>query len=1322
MHCTVGRRFAFLIFFFTFSALSFSQGYLVHRYSETDGLPNITAHDVTQDHWGRIWVATRSGIAVYDGISWETYTIAEGLPMLAFSKITVDHRGKIWALADSTHNTIVLLCHDGTRWHQMKELKIYSSKSSKMTALHVVEQKQKQPGKPLVAVGTSNHGVFLWNRERWENITEGDGLLSNSVNGMASLEGKLYVATDNGLSIITSNLTIDNQLNQSLRIPSDQIKAIVVEYKGKYRGFPLKHSRIWLSGHQWLGYLEEAQNGMKMTVYPVEITLVKKESGVILLPDYRGGLFVGSQYKLNYFNYKTHLWETMDVNSGLTGAGANSLFIDFEKNIWIACDRGISKIVSRRFSNFQMPHGLLEDEVTAVVEYAPGKFVLGHNYGFTFYDGKKFLKMPFPQNEKTRAPLCRVLDMQLDSKNNIWMALAWAGLAKVNPRNKRKVTWYGKAHGLPGYVLCLWIDKENTDNVWLGTGRGIFLGRENENGFMAKKVKITSATTDPNPKRMSGFAGKLRHIASHNHGVYVYIEGKNKWKNYRVPNDEKANAVYAIKKDSKGRLLIGTLKGVYVLENEGMKKFWVNGFQVDRPVYFILEDKKNRLWFGTDNGVVRWDGKEKRRYSVGEGLIGQETNRAAGIVDSRGRVWIGTNRGVSIYNEEFDSSRLDVPAPKVQLLHMEVSGKKIPLKKPAQLSYEENTVVFYFQGISFIDEAAIRFKTKLEGFENEWLEESYSHNPMKRYINLPAGTYRFYLKARNAVGVWSDVVTSPGITILKPLYRRWWFLLSVFLAVSFVFYSIFRFFSERRHAGLLKKQVEERTHQLQTVEQRYRTLFEESKDAVFISTPGGRLIDINPAGVELFGFTSKDEILSGKYSVDFNNTPGGDPTFRETIEKKGYVKNYELILKGKDGKKINGLVTANLVRDKEGNISAYRGIIRDITEKKHLEQRLNQAQKLEAIGTLAGGIAHDFNNILGVIVGYSELALEDLPADTLVHDNIQNVLTAADRAAELVKQILAFSRQGDGKRRPLNICLIVKETLKLLRSSLPATIEIRQNVRAASDIVLADPTEIRQVLMNLCTNAAHAMEANGGVLEVNLGEIYLDTETVKRHGGIKTGAYLRLTVSDTGHGMPGIVAKRIFDPYFTTKKTGKGSGMGLAVIHGIIKNLGGDITVYSEPGKGSTFHVFLPRFESKTEPKNHVTTNVSAGNERILLVDDEELLVQVETEILERLGYEVVAKSSAVEALEVFRSEPERFDLVVTDLTMPHMTGTQLAKRVRHIKPGIPIILCSGFGDIDANIKEKEGIDAVDVSDFVTKPIIKNDLARIVRKALDKSK
>nr|MBL0731588.1 response regulator [Desulfobacterales bacterium] len=396
----------------------------------------------------------------------------------------------------------------------------------------------------------------------------------------------------------------------------------------------------------------------------------------------------------------------------------------------------------------------------------------------------------------------------------------------------------------------------------------------------------------------------------------------------------------------------------------------------------------------------------------------------------------------------------------------------------------------------------------------------------------------------------------------------------------------------------------------------------------------------------------------------------------------------------------------------------YESLKKRDSEKKHLEEQLLHAQKMEAIGTLAGGIAHDFNNILGVIVGYTELALLDMPETDPLRGKLDQVLKASGRATDLVKQILAFSRKDKQKLMPIRISPIVKEALKMLRSSLPATIEIRTDIKNSSMPILSDPSQIHQILMNLCTNAAHALPDNKGLLEVRLYEVDVDQDTASGHADLQTGHYQKLTVSDNGEGIKPAIMDRIFDPFFTTKGPGKGTGMGLAVIHGIIKRCKGAIMVDSEPGKGTTFQIFFPSTDAKIVEKIEFHKNIPNGNEKILYIDDEKQIIEFGREILEGLGYKVIATTSATDALEIFRAEPDSFDMVITDMTMPGMTGMELARKISIISPGIPIILCSGYNS--ASTTKEEAIEA-GIREIMMKPFTRYEIATVIRNMLDKS-
>ena len=524
----------------------------------------------------------------------------------------------------------------------------------------------------------------------------------------------------------------------------------------------------------------------------------------------------------------------------------------------------------------------------------------------------------------------------------------------------------------------------------------------------------------------------------------------------------------------------------------------------------------------------------------------------------------------------------------------------------------------------------------------------------------------------------------------------------------------------------LEERVAARTYELKKEKERAQKYLNIAGVMMGALNPAGEIILMNQKGCQILNVTEDDAVgknwfdhylpasKSGEIKNVFNQLMAG------TTE---LVEYYENPVLTSDGRERIIAFHNTLLTDEQG----IKGILfsgLDITERKKAEEekakmeaQLRQAQKMEAIGTLAGGIAHDFNNILGAIIGYSEIAIEALPPDSTITRNLGEVLKAGFRAKDLVAQILAFSRQANIDPIYLRPATIIKEGIKLLRSSIPSTIDIHEDIDMETGVILAAPTQVHQILMNLCTNAFHAMEEHGGTLKISLREIELDPANAAIAPGAAAGTFARLTVHDSGTGIDPVIKNSIFDPYFTTKEAGKGTGMGLAIVHGIVKTCGGFIACESELGRGTTFEVFLPVVKQDGTDEAEILDCIPTGKEKILFVDDEELISDLAREILEKLGYTVTVRKNGLAALETFRNEPDRFDLVITDQTMPGMTGVELSRRMLQIRPDIPIILCTGYSSTASETAAK----SLGVKEFVFKPISIRVLARLIRKALDAS-
>jgi len=514
-----------------------------------------------------------------------------------------------------------------------------------------------------------------------------------------------------------------------------------------------------------------------------------------------------------------------------------------------------------------------------------------------------------------------------------------------------------------------------------------------------------------------------------------------------------------------------------------------------------------------------------------------------------------------------------------------------------------------------------------------------------------------------------------------------------------------------------RKQVEK---DLRESEAQYKSLFNNNHSVMLLIDPEtADIVDANPAAVSFYGWSY--ETLTRKKIFNIN-TLTEEQVFDE-IEKAKMEQRKQFYFRH--------CLASGEIRDVEvysGPIKVHGkellySIVYDITarkkaeeEKAALETQLLHAQKMESIGTLSGGIAHDFNNLLGIILGNAELAMDDMPEWHPAKFNLNEIRTASLRARDVVKQLLSFSRKTDPKQRPAKLVQIVEDALKILRSSIPTSVEIHQNIsKDTDDTILADSTQINQVMINLFTNAAHAMEDTGGVITIGIENIDLDHVSAPIYPDLSPGNYVKLTVSDTGTGIDHEVKDRIFDPYFTTKEVGKGTGIGLSVVHGIVKSHNGAILVDSQFGKGTTFSIFFPVAEEAVVIEAEPDDEFPTGNERILIVDDEESMVDIGRKRLERLGYQVEARTDPVEALDLFRADPDQFDLVITDMTMPHIAGDNLVKEILKIRPDMPTILCTGFSEkIDEEKAKKIG-----VREYIDKPFDQGKLSRLVRKVLD---
>ncbi len=922
-----------------------AQDYLVHTYDENDGLLSSTVYDVAQDDMGQMWFATRRGISCYDGLQWTSYTEYNGLPATSYARIRVDRQGTIWALSQAPRLVVAWL--DGTIWRSFPQLP-GSFSFGEITAFDVFTSASGQ----TVAVGTRNAGLWLYGNGHWSQLTVEDGLPSEHVHGVAFLEDRGYVVTDRGLSVVEGG-RVDNELNTTFNFPSLDMRGITIEAEN---GASSSTAKIWLHGRDWLGYIRD--DGFHLLSGESDVPFDMLFQSIVLEADHAGGVYYGNPYKLMYRNLAGTSIASLGRNNGLLSEGATSLLIDREKNLWVTSLRGISKIASRRFANFHKEHGLLENEVTAVIERRPGSIVFGHNDGLTFMDEQGFRALSFTGGAQPAYPGTRVFDLRLDRSGNIWVAAAQAGLAVV--RSGGGIRWYGEDEGLKGIVTSVLPDA--VDGMLVTSSTGLYvLGGER---FVP--VRTGDLPAAYLRRIVQGPDGSI-FLATTAQGIYVGKDGI--WSQYTHPSSQAANSVFAITVDSQKRVWVGTIAGLYALQGQSLQKIETPSLSIDRPVYLIVEDEKHRLWIGTDNGVVRWDGENAREYTTLEGFAGREVNRAAGMVDSRGQLWIGTDMGISRYQEENDLDPGTIPPPVVALEGLDVAGMSYVLSVPNEFNHDHNDLTLHFRAISFIDESKVQCRCRLLGHGDDWEPLLPSTQRQIRFAALSPGHYAFQIQARNALGVWSPVRSSALISINKPYWMQWWFFSLAAMIIGLALLGVARYVSEKRYAVVLEKQIRERTVQLRESETKYRNVVEQSLQGIAIARDfPPQLLFANKALANIAGYTI-DQLQSSSPGAMAQLIHPEDRhlffmSYWQCLEEDPPPNRYEVRGIRRDGTtRWLEIVAARI--EYEGR-PAVQATFADIHERKQAEEALRESERKykELVDHSVGGIYITQNHIL----------------------------------------------------------------------------------------------------------------------------------------------------------------------------------------------------------------------------------------------------------------------------------------------------------------------------------------------------------------------
>ncbi len=1226
---------------------AYAQSYPVHTYTAADGLPSSEVYAAAQDSAGRLWLATRSGVVTYDGASWEDQGSVGPRGALQFTWLRSDSGGTVWAYSPFEPEPLMVFGPHGRKSFQGPET--VEAPEARVTGFDVTTT---AAGERLVALGTEGAGALLWRDGHWLRVGHGSGrpapgseaLPGSTVYGLAGWQGDIFVATDDGVARLSAGGAVTRSAVEGLPAGSRAVLALAARGPAASRGDP----ELWLLGKDWLGI---ARGGRFEKLADTAAAAAFLHHGTLLLPDPPDAVYFASPLAIFRLDLATDRLQRLGTANGLLNSSAHALLLDRERNLWIAGPRGVSKVASWRFETFRQAHGLLEDEVSAVAEPWPGRMVLGHNHGLTVFEDGEARRYGFASRDDLLS--LRVLDLAVDAVGVTWVAASDRGLGRLDPDGElRWIEGFGR-------VASVVVDGEAT--LWVAQDAAIFRRR----GERFERYPLGSEPRQIRRLFVDAAGGLL--LATNGQGLLRLTDGVLE----AVPaiREPGLDNVFAFHEDRRGRRWVGTRAGLLVQDGAAMARP-APPLDLTSPVYFVTEDPHGDLWLGTDDGVVRWDGETAVRYSSREGLAGHETNRAAALVDHRGRLWIGTDRGVSVYRRELDRP---VPPLQVEITALEVAGRRFPAAEAHRLTAGESTVTFHFRALSFVDEQAVRYRYRLEGFDDGWSEELPAGQRHVRYTNLPAGSYRFRVEAAGGLGGWSRPAVSPEVAVAEVFWRQTWLILLALSAGGLLLAAVVAAMLRWRHTRELEEKVARRTAELRESEQRYRQLFEDAGIANFLIDPQtATVLDANLSACALCGAecarvigTPVAELAVGWLARALEQLP-------EDPSPGGHVMEQ---LHPASGEPCDLEVWAAPI-----TVHGRRRLLLtalDVTERRRLAEERLKVGKLESLGVLAGGIAHDFNNVLAGILGNVSLARRWLELGKPIERLLAGAETATERGKRLTDQLLIFAQGGAPVCEIADLRQPIAESARfgLAGSQSSCRLEVAADLWPAE----ADQGQLSQVIHNLVINADQAMPG-GGEIVVTAENVELaaapDPETAP-------GPYLRIEVADRGDGIAPRIRDKIFDPYFSTRD-GR-SGLGLASAYAIVRKHRGCITLSSTEGVGTIVAVYLPATpDARLETAAAAAPTAAAGG-RILVMDDEPLIREFYRRALSDLGYEVEAVSDGAIAVRRYRealATERSFRGVIMDLTVPGgMGGKAALAELRRVDPEVRAIVASGYSN-----------------------------------------
>lgn len=1252
--------------------------YIHNSWTSEQGLPENDVRGIVQTRDGYLWLATEEGLARFDGVRFKV-----------FDKHSVDaiKNNFILSLFEDREGTLWIGSWGGglTRFSRGRFDTYTKSDGLSDDIINVIAQDRDGH----LWIGTGEGGLDVWKDGKFTAYTTKQGLSHNRVHALyPSRDGSLWIGSDGGLDRLR-----DGKIATPAQ-PNDLKKSGVFALYEDERGV------LWIgSNHGLYSY--------KDGIFTL-INQIPRSNVSVIYEDRSHSLFVGTEGGL-YRLYQGKI-ESFTVRDGLTAPSVSSIFEDREGSLWIGTVfGGLDRLRDGKFTTYTTDSGLANDATTAILQTKTGdvwigtlggglsKFSKGHFETFGrkqglasdkvmtlaedrdgglwvgTMSGLNYLKngvvTSFTRNR--RLPHALVTAVLEDSSGSVWIGTETA-LYKLQ---NGSLTTFTTAQGLSSsYVICLFEDGRG--NVWIGTDKGLNLYHDGQfRDFAGKEALAHDFITQIHQQ-----APNTLWVTTQNSGVKSLIDGK----------------VISINRD--------------------------NGLPHD-TTWAILFDKGGDAWISSNRGIFRISHGEVQGivagkirdvhpivYGSADGMKSSECNGAqpAGWRTTDAKLWFPTTKGVVVIDPEHIAT--NVLPPPVYIEEVLLKGQPVTADEAAIFASGSRNLEIRYTGLSLLVPEKVVFRYMLEGLDKTWTDAGTRRTAYYSY--LPPGKYRFRVTAANNDGVWNQTGSTYAFQVRPAFYQTYWFYLSIALAVALLLREIYR-----RNVQRLKRRAEELAALSDALagrlaaEGRYRDLFESAVYAIY-RAQGRRYLEVNRAMVTMLGYSSKEEVLAlVPESEVYTDVRDLDHVTSE-LNAAGKVEGFEAVWKRKDGRLIQVRLSGLRIVDPQGGADTYEVIAQDVTERKQLEEQLRQSQKMEAMGRLAGGIAHDFNNLLTVILGYTRIVLGRYRNGGLAE--LHQVQAAADHAAALTSQLLAFSRQQVLQPRVLDLNAIVHNVESMLGRVIGEDIEVGTDLEPTLGQIKADRNQIAQVIMNLAVNSRDAMPAGGQLRFVTRN---VADGNLKDQVSATPGPHVLLEVSDTGQGMDDETLSHIFEPFFTTKGIGQGTGLGLSTVYGIVQQSGGRIEVRSQPGRGTTFRIYLPRVWETEVPEEAqaASSHQVWGNETILLVEDHAALRGLTANILQGGGYKVLQAGSPKEAERICREYSNPIDMILTDVIMPGDNGPALARRLQQVRPGIRLMYVSGYVENPALREE-----VLDHNlPFLQKPFEPAEMLRKVRQVLD---